>query len=67
MLGGRNNSVGIATGYDMNDRSSNLCEIEVFRGRLDRPRGQPNLLYKLYCVIPWGKTVGAWSWALTSF
>jgi hypothetical protein len=39
-------------------RSSNLCESEVFHCRLDRPRGPPSLLYKVYCVIHRGKAAG---------
>jgi hypothetical protein len=59
--GGRDSSVGIATGYGAG-RSGDRIPVggEIFRTRPDRSWDLPSLLYNGYRVFPGGKAAGAW-------
>jgi len=56
---GRDNVVGIATHYALDDGGSNPGGVEIFRTRPDRPWGLLSLLYNGYRVFPGGKAAGA--------
>jgi hypothetical protein len=68
----RDSSVGIETGYGLDDRGTGIrvpivSSIFVSPYRPDRLWGPPNLLYNGYReLFPGGKETGAWSWPLTS-
>ena len=51
---GPGSSVGIATGYGLDDPGSNSGGGEIFRPCPDRPWGPPSLLYNGYRAIPGG-------------
>jgi hypothetical protein len=55
---GRDNSVGIATGYWLMVRGSNPGGGRDFRTRPDRPWGPPSILYNGYWVFPGVKQPG---------
>jgi hypothetical protein len=57
---GPGSSVGIVTGYGLDDSGSNLGGGAIFRTLSDRPWGPPSLLYDGYRVFPGGKAAGAW-------
>ena len=53
---GRNSSVGIATGYGLDDPGiESQCGGEIFHTCPDRPWGPPSLLYNGYRVFSRGK------------
>jgi hypothetical protein len=53
IFGGRDSSVGIATGYGMDGRGHRIpVGGENFRPHPDRPWGPPSLLYNGYRVFP---------------
>jgi hypothetical protein len=52
-------SVGIATGYGLDDLGIESRWGKIFRKRPDRPWGPPSLLYNGYRVFPEGKAAGA--------
>ena len=54
------NSVDMATRYELTVRGSNSGGGEIFRTCSDRPLGSPSLLYNGYRVFPRGKAAGAW-------
>jgi hypothetical protein len=75
-VGGRNFSVGMATGYGLDGPGIDVIRLSVllnkcrekknpgggkfFRTRPDRSWGPPSLLYNGYRVFPGGKAAGAW-------
>ena len=57
---GRDSSVGIATGYGLDDPGiESRWGGEIFRTRLDPPWDPSSLLYNGYRVFPGGKAVRA--------
>jgi hypothetical protein len=67
MMGDRDSSVGIATGYGLDGPGIESGRGEIFRTRPDRPWGPPSRLYNGYRVFPGGKAAGAWCWPPTPF
>jgi hypothetical protein len=66
-VGSRDSSVGIATGYGLDDRVPVGSNIFTSPYRPDRLWGPPNLLKNGYRgLFTGGKAAGAWSWPLTS-
>jgi hypothetical protein len=58
--GGRDSSVGIATGYGLDGLGIESRWGRDFSHSPDRPWGPPSLLYNGYRVFPGGKAAGAW-------
>jgi len=57
---GRDISAGIENRYGLDGPGIESRWGKIFRTRLDRPWGPPNLLYNGHRVFPGGKAVGAW-------
>jgi len=58
---GWDGAVGIASRYGLDGPGiESRWGGEIFRTRLDRPWGPPNLLHNGHRVFPWGKAAEAW-------